>query len=267
MIIVNSKKPLITVITVCFNAHDYIEQCIQSVIGQDFNDFEYVIIDGGSTDGTQNTLDKYKNKLAYWHSKPDRGLAHAFNRAVKNSLGQWLIFLNSDDFFVDDNVLSKMSEVLHEHKNDDVVFGQVNIVSRENAPVKIGGPHGGPFLWRKFLTRDTIPHQAAFTNYKLFDKNGCFNERFKIAVDYEHYLRTGSALSAIFSPILVSSTRDGGLSQQNNFTTLIDLHKARVENKVLPYAVNVIIVTYFLARAYIGNYVKRALGIFHKMKK
>ena len=76
--------PKISVITVCLNAQEFIEQCMQSVLTQTFNDFEYVIIDGGSTDDTVDIIKKYQNKIAYWHSQPDRGLAHAFNLGVEN---------------------------------------------------------------------------------------------------------------------------------------------------------------------------------------
>ena len=101
----NSHAPLISVITVSLNSADYLEQCIKSVLTQDCNDFEYVIIDGGSTDATVKIIQRYQDRLAYWHSKPDRGLAHAFNLGVEHSKGQWLLFLNSDDYFAETAVV------------------------------------------------------------------------------------------------------------------------------------------------------------------
>lgn len=258
------KKPLISVITVSFNSVKYIEQCIRSVIEQSYDDFEYVIIDGGSSDGTKEIIEKYTNHLTYWHSKPDRGLAHAFNEAVKYSKGHWLLFLNSDDYFIDSDVLNKISNFLNKYSNYDVIFGQVVVVSREDNPVKIGGPYGHAFKWRKFIFHDTIPHQAAFTKRDFIEFAGPFNEDFKIAVDYEHYLRKGSSLRAINVPVLMSCMRDGGLSQENLLKTLQDLHKARKENKILPFVFLNLIHYWVLSRFYLGRHLK---NIFRKIKR
>ena len=86
-------QPLVSVITVCLNAATFIEQTIQSVIVQTYPGFEYIIIDGGSTDGTVDIIRKYESRLAYWHSKPDRGLGHAFNLGLVQAKGSWLLFL------------------------------------------------------------------------------------------------------------------------------------------------------------------------------
>ena len=262
-----NKTPFISIITVSYNAVEYIEQCLQSVVEQTFDNFEYIVIDGGSSDGTDQLIEKYQDDLSYWHSKPDRGLAHAFNLAVSHARGQWILFLNSDDYFVNSYVLENMYQFLTDNEYADVIFGQVEVVSREDSPKKIGGPYGAPFKWRQFLMRDTIPHQAAFTNKKLFINNGVFDEDFHIAVDYEHYLRTGSKLSAIFYPILVANMRDGGLSQKSKFQTLYDIHKARVKNKVVSYPTAWAILFYFVSRAFIGSYVRKIFDFKNKIRK
>lgn len=265
MVIDNSDArtslPLISIITVSFNAVTYIEQCIQSVITQSFEDFEYVIIDGGSDDGTQQIIEKYQHQLAYWHSKPDRGLAHAFNEGVKYSRGQWLLFLNSDDYFVDAGVLGRLAEAIQEHQEADVVFGQVLLVSREKYPKEIGGPYGGPFKWGQFVVRDTIPHQAALTNRKLFEQIGLFSEDFRIAVDYEHFLRAGPKLRACFVPILVAYMRDGGLSQANVRNSLNEWHKARIETNAAPYYWALLLHGWLIFRSFVGRYVKKCLEV------
>jgi len=212
--------PLISVITVCLNAQEFIEQCIQSVLSQQGVNFEYVIIDGGSTDRTVEVIRKYQDKLAYWHSKPDRGLAHAFNLGVEHSSGQWLQFLNSDDYFSSNDVLQKMAVYLEEYPDMDVVFGQTSVVTREQTPEKVGGPYGKPFQWRQFCLRDTIPHQSAFSSRTFIERTGPFSEKFRIAVDYEHFLRAGPALKAQFVPILVANMRDGGLSKHDVLASL-----------------------------------------------
>ena len=213
---------LISIITVCMNAEEYLEKCIESVVSQTYTDCEYIVIDGGSTDRTVSIIREYEQHLAYWHSMPDRGLAHAFNLGVENSKGQWLIYLNSDDYFSSPDVLASMAPHLEKHAQADVVFGQVNVVSREQQPVHVGGPYGQNFSWSRFTRHDTIPHQAAFTSRAYFSKVGPFSESMDVAVDYEHYLRGGSGLNAVYVPTLVANMRDGGLSKNNVYFSMYE---------------------------------------------
>ena len=224
---------MISVVTVCLNAQEFIEQCIQSVLNQGFDDFEYVIIDGGSTDGTVEIIKKYESKLAYWHSQPDRGLAHAFNLGVEHSSGQWLLFLNSDDYFASNNALLKMADHLTRRPSSDVVFGQVDVVTREQITRKIGGPYGAEFQWKKFCLRNTIPHQAAFSSRAFIERAGPFSEEFRIAVDYEHFLRTGPTLDAVFIPILIANMRFDGLSQKCPYKSFLEWYRAQMARKVV----------------------------------
>jgi len=209
----NSKIPLISVITICFNAEAYIKQCLDSVIHQDFNDYEYIVIDGGSTDGTADIIKKYQEHLAYWHSKVDRGLSHAFNQGLEHATGRWVIFLNSDDYFCNPTVLEKFSTILLANRDKDVLFGQIQMVSREQTPECLAAPVGHPFDWGEFIKRDTIPHPSAFTNMSFVRRVGPFDESYRIAIDYEFYLRGGEKLKAVFYPELVSCMREGGVSR------------------------------------------------------
>lgn len=231
---VKFRDPLISVITICKNAGSFIEQCIQSVLCQDFDDYEYVIIDGGSTDRTVEVIRKYQDKLAYWHSKPDRGLAHAFNLGAEHSRGKWLLFLNSDDFFASTSALSDISGVLQGNPETDVVFGQVQLVSRDTSAEPLNAPMGMDFKWNSYLLRDTIPHPAAFTSRRLFQRIGMFSEDFRIAVDYEHYLRAGRDLRAVHEPVLVSCMREGGMSKRNRLAALREWRKAHIVNTTVP---------------------------------
>ena len=251
----SKNGPLISVVTVCFNGMPFIEECIKSVIKQDFCNFEYVIVDGASTDGTAELIEKYDEKLSYWHSKPDRGLAHAFNLGVENANGEWILFLNSDDYFETHSVLSEMAPYLEHFDDRDVVFGKIIMVSRDMSPTPISREEGGDFRWSKFKFSDTIPHQAAFTSRAYFDRVGVFNEKYRIAVDYEHYLRGGEFLEAKFVPVLVSKMRDGGMGKEFLEESLKEWSRAQIEtNSLRPLAAKSI----FIFR--IGKlYVKRVL--------
>ena len=165
-----SNYPLISVITVCLNSADFIECCIKSVLSQNFTDFEYVIIDGGSKDGTIDIVKKYQGKISYWHSRIDRGLADAFNIGIENSRGRWVLFVNADDYLINQTVLSRASEYLKKWPSADVILGQINLMTREKDPRLKSGPHGKPISWNELRFKAIIPHQAAFTNRNYFRK-------------------------------------------------------------------------------------------------
>jgi glycosyltransferase involved in cell wall biosynthesis len=248
------------VITVCRNSRDFIEQCIQSVLEQRFDDFEYVVIDGGSTDGTADIVSRYASRLAYWHSKPDRGLGHAFNLGVEHSRGRWLIFLNSDDLFVDDTALQRMGEPLARFEDADVVFGKIQLVTREQHP-KLILTAGRSWKWEEFRRQDTIPHQAAFTNRGFFERVGPFSEEFRILPDYEHYLRAGRNLGAVFVPELIARMRTGGATRASRSRALKEASLAQRRHEVWSAAwMADVLYGLYVARGAVGRAALRVLG-------
>jgi len=228
--------PVITVITVCFNAAAFIEQTIQSVLSQSYPHIEYVIIDGGSTDGTVEIISQYSDHLAYWHSKADRGLAHAFNLGLGQARGNWIIFLNADDFFLNSTVIDEMVPHLRRHEDADVVFGETIItVCQQNArPSPFRKIFGQPWSWQAFRRFCIIPHPSAFTNRRYFKLVGVFDESFRTAMDYELYLRGGEKLRAHYVPVLVSGMRDGGISQKNIVRSMKEGLRAQLLTRALP---------------------------------
>jgi FkbM family methyltransferase len=207
-------SPLISVITVSLNAEKFLEQTIRSVLGQTYPHIEYIIIDGGSTDGTVDIIRKYESRLAYWHSKPDRGLAHAFNLGLSHASGAWILFLNADDFLWEPTVIFQMAPYLIAHSTWDVVFGQTITMTREkwSIPSPFRKISGHTWCWQEFRRLFTLPHQSSFTNRNLFERIGIFNEKFPYAMDYELYLRRGKNLRAQFIPLTISGMREGGIS-------------------------------------------------------
>jgi len=231
----NNKSPAISIITVCFNAAQFLEQTIRGVLAQTYPHIHYIIIDGGSSDGTVEIIRKYEPRLDYWHSQPDRGLGHAFNLGMARAHGEWILYLNADDFFLDASVVEKMVPHLVTHRDTDVVYGNCISMTREQdtQPAPFRQILGGPWNWQVFRRRCTLPHQAAFTNRRYFDRVGQFNEAFAIAVDYEFYLRGGASLKAVHVPLAVSGMREGGLSG-NPVNTLREARNAQILNQALP---------------------------------
>jgi glycosyltransferase involved in cell wall biosynthesis len=252
-----TDAPLISVVTACYNAAEFIEQCIQSVICQEFPRVEYVVIDGGSTDGTPEIIKKYRDRLAYWHSKPDRGLAHAWNEGIQHTRGRWLLFLNSDDYLCDRGVLGRLAVEAESHDDVDVIYGQVEFVSREACAKRLGKPFGRPFKWSEFITRSTIPHPATLTRREYFDRMGLFREDFRIAVDYELYLRSGPGLKAHFVPTPVSRMRVGGMSRVGAQEVLKEWLRAVTIHKTLPTAQAKLMYWYLVFRRFIGGLISR----------
>lgn len=104
-------KLLISVVTVCYNAADTIEKTMLSVLNQTYHDIEYIIIDGGSTDGTVEIIRKYADRIAYWVSEPDKGIYDAMNKGIKVATGEWINFMNAGDEFVDEGVIEKLFRI------------------------------------------------------------------------------------------------------------------------------------------------------------
>jgi glycosyltransferase involved in cell wall biosynthesis len=230
------KGPQISVITVCLNGEEFIEQAIQSVLSQSYPLIEYIIVDGGSTDGTVEIIRRYESRLAYWHSRPDRGLAHAFNLGLAQAQGDWLLFLNADDLLLEPTALESMAAHLVRHQDADVVYGQMVSLTREKHPqpvplCKIGGH---PWRWQEFRRVNRIPHQAAFTRREYFDRVGGFDETFRIAMDYDHFLRAGKNLRAQFVPLALVGMRAGGVCVKDIVETLKEFRRAQIKNRALP---------------------------------
>lgn len=248
------QLPHISIITVCFNAEDFIEQTIQSVLSQSYPRVEYIIIDGGSTDGTVEVIGKYASRLAYWHSKPDRGLAHAFNLGIAQAHGDWLLFLNADDILLTPTVMEEIAPHLIQHGRADVVFGSMISLTREKdpSPVPLCKIGGHPWRWPEFRKRNMIPHQAAFTRQDFFDRQGGFDEDYRIAMDYEHYLRAGEGLQAQFIPIPVVGMRAGGRCVNSIVHTLREFRRAQIKNRALTPLVAEVNFLAQVSRLYVG---------------
>jgi glycosyltransferase involved in cell wall biosynthesis len=257
-----SKSPLVSVITVSKNSSGFIRHCIASIVDQQFKDFEYVVIDGGSTDGTQDIISEFSDRIGYWHSARDRGLTHAFNLGIEHSRGRWLLFINSDDFLSAPSVLSKVSIYLSSNPHADVIFGQVEVVSRDDCRKVVGGPYGQEFCWSDFLIMNTIPHQGAFINRDYFKRVGLYNEEFKLVADYELFLREGPALKARSVPVLVARMRDGGVSRRNQLRCIAEWHRARVSNNSASRWRLDLTYLYLIARAYVGQIYRKLLSRF-----
>lgn len=201
--------PLISIITAVRNGREHIEQTIQSVASQDFRDFEHVIIDGGSTDGTLDIIRKHRSSIAYLVSEPDQGISDAFNKGVLASRGATILFLGSDDYLHDNSVLSRVASAMKHLKKPYFFYGNLNYVY-EN---KVKTIHRN-YNFRKFRRYDCLPHQAMFLDRFFFDKYGLFDIEYKHAMDYEHTARFIREYQPEYIDVMISGMRRQGVSSR-----------------------------------------------------
>ncbi|MBS1544518.1 MAG: glycosyltransferase [Bacteroidetes bacterium] len=210
------NTPLITVITSVFNGADYLEETILSVIDQTYSPIEYIVIDGGSTDGTLDILRRYHAKITLWISERDTGIYDAWNKALKHAKGEWLCFIGSDDFFLDSNVIEKIVPHLEYQlkRNKKLIYGKVLHISEDKSRVIEELGESWDACKTKFEKRMTVAHCGSFHHKTLFDENGSFNTKFKITGDYEFLLRAylKDKELAAFVDLPVVKMRTGGIS-------------------------------------------------------
>lgn len=166
---------IISIITVTYNCVNTLEQTILSIIDQNFNNFEYIIIDGGSTDGTIEIIKKYKKNITFWISEPDNGIYDAMNKGIKLSTGQFVQFLNAGDIYFNSNSLYDIYEHL-EIKTAISLFGYL-IENKKHKP--------DLNFW--FLLKSMPCHQAMFYNRKYLAEHP-FNVKLKYCADYHNLL-------------------------------------------------------------------------------
>lgn len=201
----------ITVITVCFNSVDTIEKAIESVINQDYPDKEYIIVDGGSTDGTVNIIKKYENCISRWISEPDDGIFDAMNKGIHMATGNVIAFLNSDDWYVE-SALSMVCEVFE--KNDcDCVCCDNYVIQQDGSQVYYDASN---LSQEDMYKRMIYFHSAIFAKKELFEKSNNFDLTYRIAADYDWILRAiekGARLFYLHKPIFTFCY--GGVSSVN----------------------------------------------------
>jgi len=174
-----------SIITVCLNAVSAIEKAINTVRSQTCPNIEHIIIDGGSTDGTLDTIKKYIDGISHFISEPDRGLYDAMNKGIKVATGDVLFFLNSDDYFGDDRVVEDVLRVFNENRDIEIVFG--NQIFDHGNKTKIKKQSFK--VTREQLARMTIQHQTIFARRNLFEQTEGFSEEYKVVSDYDWILK------------------------------------------------------------------------------
>lgn len=172
---------MVTVITVCFNSAKTIEQTIQSILDQSYKNFEYIIVDGGSTDGTLDIINRFKDQIDIIISEPDHGIYDAMNKGIKSTSGELIGLLNSDDWYEPDT-LELVSEAYKKSDQQTVFHGLCKEID-QNREGKIHAYH------HDVLPVHSIAHPTCFVPKVIYDQYGSYDTTYKIAGDYDFLLR------------------------------------------------------------------------------
>jgi len=181
------NTPKISIITPSFNQVEFLERTIRSVIDQDYPNIEYIVIDGGSTDGSVDLIKKYEHRLAYWVSEKDRGQAHAINKGFERATGDWVAWQNSDDTYYP-GVFSHLASVAKSNSALQLIIGNMNLIDRDDGllrDLKYVRP-----TYKSLLSEGMVlTNQAAFWRRSLHQEIGLLSEAFDCSFDYEWFLR------------------------------------------------------------------------------
>lgn len=233
----NDTMPLLTVIIAVFNGKATLQNCIDSVVQQTYPNKELIIIDGGSTDGTVDLLERNRDSFSYWVSEPDRGIYNAWNKGLARAKGEWICFLGADDYFWDDTVLERMAaKLVPLPKNIRVAYGQIMLVGTYGESPR---PKGEPWEQIKEFFKEymCLPHVGMMHRRSLFELHGNFDESFRIAGDYELLLRELITGEAAFFPDIISVVQVlGGISThpENYLPTLRETLRAQKMHGLKP---------------------------------
>lgn len=173
----------LSIITVNLNNKDGLQKTIDSVISQTFKDFEWIVIDGGSTDGSKELIEQYSQFINYWVSEPDKGIYNAMNKGIRVAKGEYLQFLNSGDILIGKDVLKDFFRI---SKDKDVLFGNT-ITNKDGVQRRIN--YHNDCLSCYTLVKGTINHQSAFIKKALFEKYGLYDETLKIVSDWKFFFK------------------------------------------------------------------------------
>lgn len=171
----------VSVITINLNNKTGLKRTFESVFSQDFPEIEYLVIDGGSTDGSREFIEEKSEKLNFWLSEKDSGVYEAMNKGIRNSSGEYLLFLNSGDYFSGSDSISKL---LSDSQGEDLVYGNILVQESDKSWVK----KYPETIDLKYFYFESLPHPACLISRRLFNQIGPYDTSLKIASDWKFFL-------------------------------------------------------------------------------
>lgn len=242
------SPPKLSIITINLNNQTGLEQTLQSIYKQTCNDYEIIVVDGGSDDGSINVIKKYNKIIHKWVSEKDNGIYNAMNKGIGFAEGEYCFFLNSGDILADEEVLEK---IFLQKPDADIFYGDVIVVdSLGRGKLKEGQNQPTDY----FLFLNTICHQVQFIKKNLFEKINDYDEQLKLASDYDFLLRAvvKNRASIKFYPVIVSRHFADGLSNQRGSDIVIQKERKVAQRRNFP-----LLICYYYAVRRLCNAIHR----------
>lgn len=227
---------LFSIVTVTFNSEKTLRRTINSLLSQGISNFEYIIIDGDSSDSTVDIIKSYecdfeeKNISFTWVSEKDTGIYDAFNKGIKLAKGNWISFLGSDDYYLDNALEYYKNEIDKQKEGLDFIHSIVNVENKKVIKDK--------WSWRKFKKYMNVAHVGAFHSKKYFEQYGLYNTNYKIAGDYELLLRAKKNLKTHWFDKVTAIMADGGVSNSQVKSVYLETTKAKIESGKINYVIS-----------------------------
>ena len=237
-----STIPFFSIVTASYNSEKTISDTITSVLNLDFQDFEYIVIDGNSSDNTleiiQSFVPKFETKGVTYKfiSEKDKGIYDAWNKGIALSEGQWISFLGSDDMYIEDALINYSNEINKSDSKTNYISSQVEIIDENHQFIRVIGK---PFVWENVVRNMNIAQVGSFHKKELFEKVGNFSTAYKIVGDLDFYIRCEETIEPAFFNEITAKMQNGGVSNQ--------IYKALKEALVvkLKYGYNSKFISYF----------------------
>lgn len=240
----DASQVLISVVTIVYNDEKSIEKTMQSVLSQSYQSIEYIVVDGGSSDGTVNVIKKYEARNIKWISEKDNGIYDAMNKATQMATGEWICFINSGDTFIDETVVQKIADELNSTKSIDILYG--NIIVEKHSKLIERKPKGAVNKHKM-----SFCHQSAFVRTDI-QKKILFDLQYKMSADLKFFkecYKSGHKFHYLDAPI-VTYDRSGISHTRRNAGLLENIDIVKHEDKGLERVM-------FLVRLYFTLYWRR----------
>lgn len=230
----------VTIITVVFNGAKHLKDCIESILGQDYSNIEYMVIDGGSTDGTLSIIENYRNQIDYFISERDKGMYDALNKGIKLATGDIIGILNADDMLASKDIISAIMREFNRNEIDGV-YGNLNYIDLSSSNKIVRRWRSKQFMQKDILLGWMPAHPTLYLKKELFTRFGDYALDLGTAADYELMVRFlyVHQIKARYLNQLIVNMRVGGMSNSSlkqRYLALVNDYKA-VKKNSLPYPI------------------------------
>jgi glycosyltransferase involved in cell wall biosynthesis len=252
--------PTISIVTVVRNGMPFVANTIDSVLAQTYRPLEYIVVDGGSSDGTVDIIKSRQSRITRWLSEKDEGIADAFNKGLALTSGDYILFLNADDALAHPEVVNTVVREIVRNGFPTFVYGDCDVLERKSGRVLYRAVI--PFEPSGLRRGKMPPHPSLFTRCRYFEQYGGFDPSFRIAMDFEWFLRGVRHERVVHLPALTTLVRTGGVSALQRHHAVNEIVRAlRKNGYAKTLRDEIVLKAYFSGRA-TAKLMLKTLGLY-----